>query len=78
MICSPMCLRMQRPEPTRLDLVLPRETEATARDLASRESQCCAFFTFEFEPAGDDVAMHISVPPQQVEVLDALQTRVVS
>ena len=71
-------LRMQRPEPTRLDLVIPRETEATARDLASRESECCSFFAFAFERSGDDVLMHICVLPQQVEVLDALEARVAS
>jgi hypothetical protein len=69
-------LRMQRREPTRLDLAIAHEAEATARDLADRESECCSFFTFEFEPAGDNVLMHISVPPPKVEVLDAIQTRV--
>ena len=71
-------LKVQRPEPTRLDLVLPRDAEATARALASRESECCSFFTFEFEAAGDDVVMHVGVPPQQVEVLDAIEARVAS
>jgi hypothetical protein len=71
-------LRMQRPEPTRLDLVIPRESETAARDLAARESECCSFFTFEFEAAGDDVVMHVGVPPQQVEVLDAIEARVAS
>jgi hypothetical protein len=69
-------LRMQRPDPTRLDLVLPREAETAARDLAARESECCSFFTFEFEAAGDDVVMHVGVPPQQVEVLDAIEGHV--
>jgi hypothetical protein len=69
-------LTMRRPEATRLDLVLPRDAEATARDLAARESACCSFFTFEFGAAGDDVVMHVGVPPQQVEVLDALAARV--
>jgi hypothetical protein len=68
--------RSERPEPTRLDLVLPGDVEAAGRDLARRESECCSFFTFEFEAAGDDVVMHIGVPPEHVEVLDALQARV--
>jgi hypothetical protein len=71
-------LRMQRPEPTRLDLALDREAETNARDLAARENECCSFFTFEFEAAGDDVVMHVGVPPQQVEVLDAIEARVAS
>jgi hypothetical protein len=68
-------LRSRRPEPTRLDLVLSREAEAVGRDLARRESECCSFFAFEFEPDGDAVVMHIGVPPAQFEVLDALEAR---
>jgi hypothetical protein len=67
--------RSQRPQPTRLDLVLPRAVESAGRDLARRESECCSFFTFEFESRGDDVVMHIGVAPEHVEVLDALQAR---
>jgi hypothetical protein len=69
-------MRMQRPEPTQLDLMLHRDIEATARDLARREGECCSFFAFEFERAGDDVVMHIGVPAQQIEVLDAIEARV--
>ena len=49
--------------PTRLDLVIPRSAEATGRDLAERETACCAFFDFQFDSAGTDVVMHVSVPP---------------
>jgi len=69
-------VRAERSQPQRLDLVLRRIVESPARDLARRESQCCSFFTFEFEPAGADVVMHIAVPPEHVEVLDALEARV--
>jgi hypothetical protein len=65
-----------RLESTRLDLVLPRGVEADARDLAQRESACCSFFMFEFDSAGDDVVMHLGVPPTQVEVLDAIEVRI--
>jgi hypothetical protein len=68
-------VRAERQEPQRLDLVLRRIVEAPARDLARRESECCSFFTFEFESAGDDLVMHIAVPPEHVEVLDALEAR---
>jgi hypothetical protein len=68
-------LQSTRPQPTRLDLVVPPAAETTGRDLADRESECCSFFTFEFEPAGDDVVMHINVPPSHVDVLDALEAR---
>ena len=54
-------LRFDRPQPTLLELVLPREAEATGRDHANRESQCCSFF--------------VGVPSTQVGVLDSLQAR---
>jgi hypothetical protein len=69
-------LRSARSGPTELKLVLPRDVEAAARDLARRESECCTFFTFEFDSSGDSVVMHVSVPETQVEVLDALEARV--
>jgi hypothetical protein len=69
-------VRAQRRESQRLDVVLRRIVEAPARDLARRESECCSFFTFDFEPAGDDVVMHILVPRERVVVLDALQARI--
>jgi hypothetical protein len=71
-----MVQRKTRSQTTRLDLVMPSSIEAGARDLARRESECCSFFSFEFEQAGDDVVMHIGVPPSQVGVLDALEARV--
>jgi hypothetical protein len=69
-------VRAQRRGPQRLDLVLRRIVEAPARDLARRENECCSFFTFEFESIGDDVVMQIGVPPEHVDVLDALEARV--
>jgi hypothetical protein len=69
-------VRAERREPQRLDLALRPIVEAAARDLARRETECCSFFTFEFESTGDDVVMHIAVPPSQIEVLDAIQARV--
>ncbi|HYR15256.1 MAG TPA: hypothetical protein VEQ67_13695 [Mycobacterium sp.] len=68
-------VRAERQDPTRLDLEVPRAVEAAARDLARRESDCCSFFTFEFESAGDNVPMHIGVPRERVEVLDAIEAR---
>ena len=69
-------VQSERREPTQLDLVLPRDIEAKARDLARRESQCCSFLTFEFDSAGGETVLHIGVPPEQVGVLDAIETRV--
>ncbi len=66
-------LRWERTQPTRLDLGLPADVESAARDLARRESECCSFFTFEFDTAGDGVVMRIEVPDAQIEVLDAIE-----
>lgn len=71
-------LRSTRVSVTRLDLVLPAAAEPAARDLAAREVGCCSFFTFDFESAGSDVVMGISVPQSQTRVLDALTDRVIA
>jgi len=65
-----------RTSTTRLDLVILGEFEATARDLAARESSCCSFFCFDFHPAADDLVMSIGVPKDHVDVLDALHARI--
>jgi hypothetical protein len=65
----------ERRDPQRLELVLRRIVEAPARDLARRESECCSFFTFEFENVGADLVMRIGVPAEHAAVLDALEAR---
>jgi hypothetical protein len=61
---------------TQLDLAIPSEAEQTGQVLAERESSCCSFFTFGFEPLGADVVMRIGVATGHVAVLDALQERI--
>lgn len=68
--------RSTRREPVLLDLVLPLAVEADARDLARRESECCSFFTFEFDSDAEHVVMQIGVPPEQIAVLDTIESRV--
>ncbi|PXX03238.1 hypothetical protein [Mycolicibacterium moriokaense] len=68
--------RSIRTSTTRLDLVILREFEATARDLAERETSCCSFFRFEFHPAADDLVMSVGVPKDHIDVLDALHFRI--
>jgi hypothetical protein len=68
--------RSIRTSATRVDLVIVGEFEATARDLAERESSCCSFFRFEFGSAADGLVMSIGVPKDHVDVLDALQARI--
>ncbi|MFB8003842.1 hypothetical protein [Nocardia sp. NPDC056000] len=67
--------RVDRPGHTRLDLFIDGDSEHLGRDLAARETSCCSFFTFTFEPADEGVAMHIDVPVAHAAVLDALQIR---
>lgn len=64
---------VSRPEPTRLRLLLDRAHERAARDLATRESACCSFFTFTFTHSADDVlCLDVTVPTEQIPVLDGL------
>ncbi len=65
-----------RTAPTRLDMVLTADAEAAGRDLVSRESSCCSFFTFGFDTTDTGLIMRVSVPVSYVEVLDAFAARV--
>ncbi|MEV6071548.1 hypothetical protein AB0L82_33820 [Nocardia sp. NPDC052001] len=67
---------IERSGRTRLDLLIDSGAEPLGRDLAARETSCCSFFTFTFEPSDSGmVMMHIDVPATHVEILDALQIR---
>lgn len=70
--------RADRPRTTTLELVISPESEASARDLADRETSCCSFFHFDFHPAADDLVISIGVPKDHVDVLDALQARIIA
>lgn len=71
--------RATRTRETQLDLVIAPASEASARDLADRESGCCSFFEFSFTPGADgSLVMGIGVPNRHIEVLDALHARVSS
>ncbi|MEV6845180.1 hypothetical protein [Actinoplanes sp. NPDC051411] len=52
--------------------------EATARELTSRESRCCSFFTFTFHPDGEALWLDVEVPAEHRDVLDALGERAVA
>jgi hypothetical protein len=66
---------VERLDDTTLQLTLDAGAETRARELAGRETACCSFFRFDFSPAGESVAMRVSVPATQVAVLDALAGR---
>lgn len=70
--------RSTRTWATWLDLVILPESETMARNLAERETSCCSFFRFDFERAPDGVLMRIGVPGDHIDVLDALQERILS
>ncbi|GAA0452595.1 hypothetical protein Aca07nite_67410 [Actinoplanes capillaceus] len=67
--------RQQRLSPTKLRWNLDPVCEVTVRDLTVRESTCCSFFTFVFEPSDTALHLDVEVPHAHVEVLDALQRR---
>ena len=52
------------------------DLEESVRDLASRETQCCSFFSFTVSvPEPGLVRLDVEVPAVHVDVLDALQAR---
>jgi hypothetical protein len=73
--------RVETAGPTRARMWLsgPPGLEATVRDLAARESECCSFFTFTTTaaPAGDGttLTLDVEVPPPYADVLDSLVQR---
>lgn len=67
---------VHRTAPDRLRLKLadsPGRKEAV-QDLVARETLCCSFFTFTVNDQ-DGLILDVSVPPQQIEVLDAIVQR---
>lgn len=68
--------RADRPTRTRLELLLDLDAEPVGRDLAARESACCSLFAFTFRTTTTGPVLRVEVPDTQVEVLDALASRV--
>jgi hypothetical protein len=65
-----------RSSPTRLILALDGDpaTEAAARDLTERESECCSFFAFTITGSGSGLLdLDVAVPDAHVAVLDGLE-----
>jgi hypothetical protein len=65
----------QRRSPTVLRWDLDPAIEVTARDLTSRESSCCSFFSFTFDTSRNALQLDVEVPTAHVGVLDALALR---
>ncbi|ACZ83736.1 hypothetical protein Aros01_01614 [Streptosporangium roseum] len=70
---------LERVGPTHLRLILEggEQAEQTARDLATRETGCCSFFSFTCTPGGEGLALDIEVPAVHVKVLDGLAVRAI-
>ena len=55
-------------------IVLPPRPElaADAANLVVRETQCCSFFAFALTATGGRLHLDVTVPENQIEVLDAI------
>jgi hypothetical protein len=66
-------VRLERPAPTRLRLVLAEQAgEQAVRDLLARERQCCAFLDFTVRAAGGKLLADLEVPAEAGPALDGL------
>jgi hypothetical protein len=66
---------IERPEPTRLRLVLDAAVDpGTVRDLLVREQQCCAFMTFTIAPGRGTLLADLEVPARAASALDGIVT----
>jgi hypothetical protein len=64
---------MERPEPTRLRLVLAGDTDPAAlRDLLVREQGCCAFLSFTITPGDGRLVADLEVPAEAAPTVDAM------
>ena len=58
-----------------LDLDPTAEVAERAAGLVARETACCSFFTFNLVATGGGLRLEVSVPTDNVEVLDAFAAR---
>ncbi|HEV8423993.1 MAG TPA: hypothetical protein VGS14_02230 [Actinomycetes bacterium] len=64
---------MERPEPTRLRLILAGDTDPDAvRDLLIREQGCCAFMSFTITHRQGKLEADLEVPAEAAPTLDGL------
>jgi hypothetical protein len=65
--------RMERPEPTRLRLILAADVDPEAvRELLVREQGCCAFLSFTLTPSDGQLLADLQVPAEAGLALDGL------
>jgi hypothetical protein len=64
---------MERPEPTRLRLLLASDADPEAvRELLVREQGCCAFMSFTITASGGQLAADLEVPAEAAPALDGM------
>jgi hypothetical protein len=64
---------MERPEPTRLRLILAGDADVEAlRALLVREQGCCAFLAFTIAPSDGRLVVDLQVPAEAAPALDAM------
>jgi hypothetical protein len=64
---------MERPEPTRLRLILAGDTDPEeVRELLIREQGCCAFMSFTITPRQGKLEADLEVPAEAGPALDGL------
>lgn len=70
-------LRLDRPEPGRLELELDptADVAASTAALVVRETGCCLFFAFTLTARDGRLTLEVAVPPIHVTILDALEAR---
>jgi hypothetical protein len=67
---------LERPEPTRLRLLLAGDADPEAlRVLLTREQECCAFLAFTIIPGdGQQLVADLQVPAEAASALDGIAT----
>jgi hypothetical protein len=64
---------MERPEPTRLRLLLAGDVDPEAvRALLVGEQECCAFLTFTITPGDGQLLADLQVPAEAAPALDGM------
>ncbi|WP_322763023.1 hypothetical protein [Frankia sp. Cr2] len=67
--------RLHHPTSPVLTLTASGGVEGEVRDLAGRESSCCAFFQSTVAPTGETVVVTVNVPDARADVSDWIETR---
>jgi hypothetical protein len=65
--------KLERPEPTRLRLILAGDADAAAvRELLVREQRCCAFLAFTLTPGDEELVAELEVRAEAAPALDGM------